>query len=224
MQLSDVTRAVELERIRAVNNYNQRAEASKESRCEVAELKDCLGFDSVTLSHAQEMGHSIFWTLVLAHVQHAASTTAALLLLAQNVDVTQTKSAALHVLLVISALVCFGLSRLADCNFARFADLPCYIGGNGLEEAVYQVKNLLWLIAVRAVVRVALGMSAISGPFGADGAGVEPFFGQASLYNALEGIPVWARCAIFALNLYLWGLIGYRRGTADRNIRAERLD
>ena len=52
-----------------------------------------------------------------------------------------------------------------------------------------QVKNLLWLIAVRAVVRVALVMNAVSGPLGNDGADVEPFFGQASFYIALEGIP-----------------------------------
>jgi len=223
MQLSDVTRAVELERIRAVNNYNQRAETSKEARVEAAELQDCLGFDSVTLSHAQEMGHKIFWTFVFTHVQQAASATASLLLLAQKIDVTQTKSTALHVFLVFCALVCFGLSRLADYSFARFAGLPCYLGENGAWEAVHQVKNLLWLIALRAVVRVALGIKAISGPLGDDRAGVEPFFGQTSLYNALEGIPVWARCAIFALNLYLWGLIGYRRGRADGNIRAERL-
>jgi hypothetical protein len=224
MHLSDVTRAVELERIRAVNDYHQRAETSKESRCEVAELRDCLGFDSATLNHAQELGHKNFWTFVFTHVQHAASTTAALLLLAQKIDVTQTKSTALHVFLVFCALVCFGLSRLADYSFARFADLPCYIGENGLGEAMNQVKNLLWLIALRAVVRVTLGMNAVSEPFGTDGAGFEPFFDQLSLYNALEGIPGWARCAIFALNLCLWGLIGYRRGRADRNIRAERLD
>ena len=136
----------------------------------------------------------------------------------------KTKSNLLHVLLIVCALMYFGLSRLADHNFARFADLPCYIGENGLGAAMNQVKNLLWLIAVRAVVRVALGMNAVSEPFGTDGAGFEPFFDQLSLYNALEGIPGWARCAIFALNLCLWGLIGYRRGRADRNIRAERLD
>jgi hypothetical protein len=135
-----------------------------------------------------------------------------LLLLAQKIDITETTSTALHVLLIVCALVYFGLSRLADYNFARFADLPCYIGENGLGQAMNQVKNLLWLIVVRAVVRVALGMNVVSGPFGTDGAGVEPFFGQASLYNALEGIPGWARCAIFTLDLCLWGLIGFLRG------------
>ena len=210
--LSDVARAVELERIRAVNNYDQRAETSKEARCEAPPVRDRPDFDSVTLGNAQELGQKTCWAFVIAHAQHAASTTAALLLLAQKIDITQTKSTALHVFLVFCALVCFGLSRLADYSFARFAGLPCYLGENGAWEAVHQVKNLLWLIAVRAVVRVPLGMIAFSGPFGADGAGgagAEYFFAESSLYDALKGVPGWAWCAVFALNLCLWWLGGF---------------
>jgi hypothetical protein len=224
MLLWDVTGAVELERIRAANKYIQRAETAKESRCEVPAVKESLGFDSVTLKRAQELGHKTFWAFVVAHVQHAASTTASLLFLAQNIDVTHTKSTALHIFLVSSALVYFGLSRLADYGFARFAGLPCYIGENGLGEAVKQVKNLVWLIAVRVVVRVALGMNAISGPFGADGAGVEYFFAEASLRDALTGIPGWVWCAVFALNLCLCGLGRFLKRRAEADVRAERLD
>jgi hypothetical protein len=113
------------------------------------------------------------------------------------------------VFLVVCALVYFGLSRLADYNFARFADLPCYISENGAGEAVHQVKNLVWLITVRAVVRAALGMNAFSGPFGADGAGAEYLFAESSLYDALKGVSGWAWCAVFALNLCLWWLGGF---------------
>jgi hypothetical protein len=224
MLLWDVTGVVELERIRAANEYIQRAETAKESRCEVPAVKESLGFDSVTLSHAQELGHKTFWAFVVAYAQHAASTTASLLFLAQNIDVAHTKSSALHTFLVSSALVYFGLSRLADYGFARFAGLPFYIGENGVGEAVDQVKNLLWLIAVRAIVRMALGMDAISGPFGADGAGVEYFFAEASLRDALAGIPGWVWCAVFALGLCLSGLGGFLKGRAEANVRAERLD
>jgi hypothetical protein len=217
--LSDVARAVERERIRAVNNSTQRAETSKGARYEAPPVKDRRDFYSVTLSNVQELGHKTFWAFVIAHVQHAASTTAALLLLAQKIDVTQTKSNALHVFLVNCAFVYFGLSRLADYSFARFADLPCYIGENGAWEAVHQVKNLIWLIAVRAVVRASLGMKAISGPFGSDGAGVEYFVAESSLYDALKGIPGWAWCAVFALNLCLWWLGGFLWGRAERNVR-----
>jgi hypothetical protein len=224
MLLWDVTGAVELERIRATNKYIQRAETSKEARYEAPSVRDSLGFDSVTLKRAQELGHNTFWAFVVAHVQHAASTTASLLFFAQNIDVTHTKSSALHIFLVSSAVVYFGLSRLADYVFARFAELPCYIGENGLGEPVKQVKNLLWLIVVRAVVRVALGMNAVSGPFSADGAGAEYFFAEASLLNALKGIPGWVWCAVFALNLCLWGLGGFLEGRAEANVRAERLD
>lgn len=141
--LSDVARAVELERIRAVKTYDQRAEASKEAGYGAPLVIDRPDVDSVTLSNAQELGNRTFWAFVTAHVQHAASTTAALLLLAQNIDITETKSTALHIFLVVCAIVYFGLSRLADYNFARFADLPCYIGEHGPQEAVHQVKNLV---------------------------------------------------------------------------------
>jgi hypothetical protein len=221
--LSDVARAAELERIRAVTNNNQRAETAKEAQYEAPPVKDRPDFDSVTLSNAQELAHKTFWAFVIAHVQHAASTTASLLLLAQKIDVTEIKSTALHIFLVVCALVYFGLSRLADYNFARFADLPCYIGEHGPQQAVHQVKNLVWLITVIAVVRAALGMNAFSGPFGADGAGAEYFFAESSLYDALKDIPGWAWCAVFALNLCLWWLGGFLWGRAERNVRAGRL-
>jgi hypothetical protein len=105
MLLWDVTGAVELERIRAANNYIQLAEKAEEALCEVPTVKESLGFDSVTLNRAQELGYKTFWAFVVAHVQHAASTTASLLFLAQNIDVTHTKSSALHIFLVSSALV-----------------------------------------------------------------------------------------------------------------------
>jgi len=156
------------------------------------------------------------------------STTAGLLLLAQKIDVTQPKSAVLYVLACCSCALCtLACPDWRDYRFARFAELPCYVGENGAGEAVDQVENLLRFIAVRAVAGSALGMNAVPGPFGADGADVERFFCLIIPSRCCKRHPWihgWVRYLVLALNLRLWGLGGYLKGRADANATAEILD
>lgn len=180
--------------------------------------------NSIAITCVQDPNARAFWAFAVAHVQTAAATTASLLLAAQNLDVTELGSHTLHVLLVCCALGYFGLSRLADHFFARSVQLPSFFGQGGSRITAEQLKNLLWLVAVRAMARVLLGMAAFSGPFNRGAVGVAKLSDQVTVRQAFESIPPWVWFAISALCpcIMFLGATITRRAEAD--VREGRLD
>lgn len=213
---------VALEQGAGTSEYARRTRNASDAQCEAA--LDAPRVNSIAISSAQNFDAKPFWGLAFAHVQTAAATTASLLLAAQNMDATRITSHALHVFLVACAFVYFGASRLADHSFARCARLPYYFGQGGTWVAAAQIKNLVWLIAVRAAMRVALGVNAISGPFGADGSGVKFQFSEAAIRQAIESVPLWAWCAVSALCLCLMALGMSITRRAEADVRDGRID
>jgi len=146
----------------------------------------------------------VLYPFVLAHVQSAAASNAALLLAAQNVEATEIESQTIHVILLSAGLFYFFLAGLAYCYFARSLELPfCFGQHRGINVVIPQMANMLLVLMLRGGVRWCLRMEVFAGAWGNDARGVEKFAGFANFLEWFGHAPRWLLPVLLVLSWVL---------------------
>lgn len=148
--------------------------------------------------------------LAFAQLQTAAASNAALLLAAQNADITQAEgSHTVHAILLSAGLFYFFASRLGDCYFARVMGFPLYFGQHrGTNVVIPQVANLLLIVLLRGGVRWFSRLEVFAGAWGNDAQGVGKFVGLKGSLDSLEQAPRWLSPVLLLLSPCLMYLSG----------------
>lgn len=157
--------------------------------------------DGARSTSARKLNWRVLYPFVFAHIQSAAASNAALLLVAQTAKFTEIESQTVHMILLIAGLFYFFLSGLADCYLARAMGLPFCIGQyRAIEVVIPQVANMLLVLMLRGGVRWCLGMETFAGAWGNDARGVEKFAGFAAFLERIGHAPRWLSPVLLVLS------------------------
>jgi len=185
---------------------------------QLASTKEGHCIDSFTATAVQNLDPRAFYSYAFAHLQLAAAGNAALLFVAQKLDVINIDSFALHLFALGAALFYFSLSRLGEWYFARSVGLPLFYGsGRTMGSTAKQLGYLFFLTVVRSGVRWLVGLRAgFVSAWVDDAADVSKFSGDMGIGDALRRLPYWFLPCMFLLSLGL----SYASGMYSGRLRA----
>jgi hypothetical protein len=171
-------------------------------RNQLAGLSTDASFAAVAM---QTLDAKVLYQYAFANVQFAAAGNAALLFVAQKLDVINIDSFTTHLFALGAALLYFFLSRLGEWYFAKSAGLLLFYGsGRTARSTAEQLGYLVLLNTVRSSVRWFVGLRyPFAGAWVDDGIDTRNFSGDMGIGGALRRLPNWVLPCMFLLGLGL---------------------